>query len=201
MAMNVILTVVGSDRPGLTQLLAGAIDSAGGNWLESHLSRLAGLYVGSVLVELPESNVDSLAAAVRAVDSAGLTVTAVPVRGPVAARGNGQTLSLSLVGQDRPGIVNEVTAVLARFGINIEKFATTIEDEAWSGTLLFRAEAQLFVPGQVGVDAVQQALEEISNEIMVDFTFFSHFAKPSRSDTLTERPLLHVHKSVNGTLP
>ena len=47
-----VLSVVGSDRPGLTRALAAAVLSAGGNWLESHLSRLGGLYVGSVLVDL-----------------------------------------------------------------------------------------------------------------------------------------------------
>ena len=54
---SVILSVIGSDRPGLTEALAGAVLAAGGNWLESHLSRLGGLYVGSVLVELePEAS-------------------------------------------------------------------------------------------------------------------------------------------------
>ena len=49
---SVILSVSGSDRPGLTEALAAAVLSAEGNWLESHLSRLGGLYVGSVLVAL-----------------------------------------------------------------------------------------------------------------------------------------------------
>ena len=61
-----VLSVVGSDRPGLTQALAAAVLSAGGNWLESHLSRLGGLYVGSVLVELEADGVDRLRAAARA---------------------------------------------------------------------------------------------------------------------------------------
>ena len=52
MTARVILSVVGSDRPGLTQALADAVMAAGGNWLESHLSRLGGTYVGSVLVAL-----------------------------------------------------------------------------------------------------------------------------------------------------
>ena len=55
-----VLSVVGSDRPGLTQALAGAVLAAGGNWLEGHLSRLGGLYVGSVLVELEAAAVDGL---------------------------------------------------------------------------------------------------------------------------------------------
>ncbi|MFY8143266.1 MAG: ACT domain-containing protein, partial [Caulobacter sp.] len=57
---NLILSVVGSDRPGLTEALAKAVLAAGGNWLESHLSQLGGLYVGSVLVALDAGSVDSL---------------------------------------------------------------------------------------------------------------------------------------------
>src|SRR6202012_4591151 len=73
-----ILSVVGSDRPGLTQALARAVLSAGGNWLQSHLSRLGGLYVGSVLVELDTDRVEELRQAVGAVDAQGLEVRIAP---------------------------------------------------------------------------------------------------------------------------
>src|SRR5215217_7123465 len=97
-----ILSVVGSDRPGLTQALAGAVLSAGGNWLESHLSRLGGLYVGSVLVELGPGSVEALRAAVQAVDGQGLEVRIAPAVEASAA--GGDELLFSLVGQDRLGI-------------------------------------------------------------------------------------------------
>src|SRR3954469_17876069 len=109
MTVSVILTVVGSDRPGLTQALADAVLAAGGNWLESHLSRLGGLYVGSVLVALEADKVDGLLAAVRAVDAQGLEVRIAPaVEGPPPGAGAiGEALQFSLVGQDRPGIVRQ----------------------------------------------------------------------------------------------
>ena len=75
---TLILSVVGSDRPGLTQSLASAVLSAGGNWLESRLSRLGGLYVGSVLVEVEGGGVEALRAAVQAVDAEGLEVRIAP---------------------------------------------------------------------------------------------------------------------------
>ncbi|HTO02243.1 MAG TPA: ACT domain-containing protein, partial [Opitutus sp.] len=34
------MTVIGPDRPGLVQLLAGRIADHGGNWLESRMCRL-----------------------------------------------------------------------------------------------------------------------------------------------------------------
>src|SRR5688500_12059499 len=78
MTTRVILSAVGSDRPGLTQSLAEAVLAAGGNWLESHLSRLGGKYVGSVLVELEEDRIPTLEARIREVDASGLHVSLVP---------------------------------------------------------------------------------------------------------------------------
>ena len=168
MKTSVILTVVGSDRPGLTRALADAVLAAGGNWLESHLSRLGGKYVGSVLVELPEEGLAKLEQAARAIDVAGLNVTIVGAGEEIQP--SGQALLLELVGQDRPGIVREVTTVLAGLGVNIEDFATSRENSSMSGALLFRASAQLTVPQGTSADEVQDALERISGEIMVDFS-------------------------------
>ena len=163
-----VLSVMGSDRPGLTQALAAAVLSARGNWLESHLSRLGGLYVGSVLVELAADDVEALRAAVREVDAKGLQVRLAPaVEGPGGA---GETLEFSLVGQDRPGIVNQVTAVLGGLHANIEAFETWIDAEPHSGAPLFHMQARLRLPSELDAGAVQAALEEISAEIMVDIS-------------------------------
>ncbi|MFD2500102.1 glycine cleavage system protein R [Rhizorhabdus histidinilytica] len=132
MNQSVILTVVGSDRPGLTRALADAVYAVGGNWLESHLARLGGKYVGSVLVELPGDRLAELEAAAHAIDAEGLTVALVPAAAPVGDRG-GQSLGIEIVGQDRPGIVREVTTVLAGLDVNIEDFTSEIEGSAWSG--------------------------------------------------------------------
>ena len=163
---SVVLSVVGSDRPGLTQALADAVLAAGGNWLESHLSRLGGLYVGSVLVEVDEGRVDALRAAVRAVDAQGLEVRVAPTEEGAGAAG--EALQFNLVGQDRPGIVRQVTAVLSDLQVNIEAFDTRISAEPHSGAALFHVEARLRLPAGLPVGKVQAALEDISAEIMVD---------------------------------
>jgi len=167
MALSV-LSVVGSDRPGLTRALADAVLSVGGNWLESHLSRLGGLYVGSVLVELAPDRVDALRSAVRTVDAQGLEVRIVPaVEGAGAA---GEALQFRLVGQDRPGIVKQVTAVLSDLGANIETFETWVSAEAHSGMPLFHLEARLRLPLDLSSVRAQAALQDISAEIMVDIS-------------------------------
>ena len=168
MNARVILIVTGSDRPGLTKALADAVHAAGGNWLESHLSRLGGKYVGSVLVELDAAALPELEARVRSVDANGFGVSVVPADDEPPP--GGDALTVELVGQDRPGIVREVTAVLAALGVNIDSLATSTEHGAWSGEPLFRAEARVTLPRGVDQDEVQAALEGISGEVMVDFT-------------------------------
>jgi len=169
MTTRIILTVLGSDRPGLTQALAAAVHETGGNWLESHLSRLGGKFVGSVLADVPEGQLAALEQAVRKVDASGLQVSIVFAGEELPAKG--RALSIELVGQDRPGIVREVTGVLAQLGANIEDFSSGTEAEAWSGGLLFRAKAHIALPQGVTAEQVQEALEAISGEIMVDFSF------------------------------
>jgi glycine cleavage system regulatory protein len=163
---TLILSVIGSDRPGLTQALAGAVLSAGGNWLESHLSQLGGLYVGSVLVELDADGIDALREAVRAVDAQGLEVRIAPAVEQSDAQG--EAVQFTLVGQDRPGIVHQVTGVLSGLGANIEDFDTRLSVEPHSGAPLFHMDARLRLPPPLKAEAVQAALEEISGEIMVD---------------------------------
>ncbi|KPF74724.1 amino acid-binding protein [alpha proteobacterium AAP81b] len=166
MDSRLILTVVGSDRPGLTDALARAVLAADGNWLESHLARLGGKYVGSVLVEVPAGGEARLRAAVAAVDAAGLTVTLIAAGDDAPAP---VSIHVTLTAQDRPGIVREFTAALAPLAVNIDALRTSVEPGAWSGAPLFRAEALLRLPESVGEAEVAAALEAISAEIMVDF--------------------------------
>lgn len=163
-----VLSVVGSDRPGLTQALAAAVLDARGNWLESHLSQLGGLYVGSVLVDLASDDVETLRAAVSRVDSAGLDVRIAPAAADAGP--SGDAVRLSLVGQDRPGIVNQVTAAVSALGANIETFRTWIAPEPHSGGDLFNMEAQVRLPAGLEIAQVQAALEAISAEVMVDLS-------------------------------
>ena len=165
---QLVLSVIGSDRPGLTEALASAVLSVGGNWLESHLSRLGGLYVGSVLVELDAASVEGLRTAVRAVDSQGLEVRIAPAGDSAATAG--EALDFSLVGQDRPGIVRQVTAILSELKVNIEAFDTQLRAEPHSGAPLFEMQARLRLPDGLRAHQVQAALEAMSAEIVVDIS-------------------------------
>lgn len=167
---RIVLSVTGSDRPGLTSALADAVLEAGGNWQEGHFSRLGGLYVGSVLVEIDPGQVDQLKQAVSGIDSLGLHVVTSQAVDETTGD-DGRPLLFELLGNDRPGIISQVTGVLAGLGVNIESLSSHEETGAWGGERLFRAQILATLPDGVSAEDAQHALEDISGELMVDFTF------------------------------
>lgn len=161
---SLILTVVGPDRPGLVRALSEAVAACGGSWLESRMARLAGQFAGIVLVEAPESLPDDL----RALENQGLRILvqgglAEPVAAPAEPR-----LMLEVVGNDRPGIVRDVTRVLAESGVNIEELTTGVASGSFSGETLFRATALVRAPNPAAVETMRTGLERLGNELMVD---------------------------------
>jgi glycine cleavage system regulatory protein len=160
---SLVLTVIGPDRPGLVRALATAVAAHGGSWLESRMARLAGQFAGIVLVEAPDSLLDSL----RTLESEGLRIVAQDAMAP-AAPVAGERLMLEVVGNDRPGIVRDVTQVLAECGVNIEELTTDVGSASFSGETMFKAVAVLRAPSPEAVEAARAGLERLGNELMVD---------------------------------
>ena len=164
---SVVVTVLGADRPGLVQSISAAVAGCGGNWLESRMARLAGQFAGILLIDLPSGADPALAAAVAKLEAEGLRV--VVQAGAVEAPAAAETVTLEVVGQDRPGIIRDITAILARLGVNIEELSTDVRSGSFSGEAMFRAEARLRVPEGLAVHVLRTEVERLGNELMVDF--------------------------------
>jgi glycine cleavage system regulatory protein len=169
MTTSLVLTFMGRDKPGLANAISETIAAAGGNWMESRMARLADKFAGIVLVSVPEPNVADLSAALRSLDDAGLRIT-VELSGAAPPETGSKILELNLVAQDRPGIVRDVTQALSQLGANIEAFSSDIESAPFTGETMFRATARIRVAEDITPDEVQITLEQLPDEIIVDFT-------------------------------
>ncbi len=167
MNKSVVITVVGADRPGLVELLANTLVEHDANWLESRMADLAGRFAGIVEASVADARLDQLIGALDKLEAQGLKVT-VDVGESAHDTGEFHTMHLELIGQDRVGIVREIAAALAKNGVSIEQLQTETESASWSGEALFRARAELRVPRHLAMEALQQDLEVIADELMVD---------------------------------
>jgi glycine cleavage system regulatory protein len=165
MLTTLVLTVIGRDQPGLVRNVASVIAAQSGNWLESRLCRLGGEFAGIVRVEVESAKSAALTEALQTV--AGLRVT---VHGEDGAAGAvpGATATLDLVGSDRPGILREVSAVLAAHGLNVEDLATERVDAPMGGSKLFQLRAVVSVPPGAELAKVRADLEKLAADLMVE---------------------------------
>jgi glycine cleavage system regulatory protein len=164
---DVVMTIVGADRPGLVEAVAEAVARAGGNWLESRMAHLAGQFAGILRVQAPADAIARLVRAIEELSHGGLKVT-VEHGAAGASIGPQRSLELDLVGLDRAGIVRDISGVLARHGANIEELVTDSSSAPMSGELLFRAHMRLNVPAAADLDRLRAELERFATDLIVE---------------------------------
>lgn len=169
MFKNLVMTVIGADRPGLVEMIATQVAEHGGNWLESRMCRLGGQFAGIVRVDVPVEQAGALVAALQALEARGLTVAPVDTIGSTQAPA-GTAAVVEVVGQDRPGILREVSRVLAAHGVNVEDLASGCEPAPMDAGMIFRANANVIVPPGVTLAVVRAELERIAADLLVDVT-------------------------------
>lgn len=163
---NLVLTVVGEDRAGLVSALAEVVSAHGGNWEHSQLAELAGTFAGIVLVSVPEARSAELIAALRSLD--GMLQVRVQAGAAGAKPTVASELRIQVLGDDRPGIVREISGVLSRHGVSIEKITSETRDAPMAGGRLFEADVRASLSEDVELAAIQAELEALAAELMVD---------------------------------
>lgn len=166
---HLVLTVVGDDRPGLVNALAEQVSAAGGNWERSELAELAGAFAGIVLISIDDDREADLVTALEGLDGM-LRVTVHGGRLASVTEPVERAMEVTVLGNDRPGIVRDVTAAIAAHALSIDTFRSRTLDAPMAGGTLFEATVAFRVPAGADAAPVTAALEELAGEIQVDLT-------------------------------
>jgi glycine cleavage system regulatory protein len=171
---HVVIACLGTDRPGLVERLADLVKAHQGNWLESHLVHLGGQFAGVVRAEIATDRISALQDAAAALRQDGLSLI-IHVEDSPPPRTPGRGASFQIVGQDRPGIIRQVSGILARHGANVEELDSRVESAPWTGEPMFHATVRVHLPEHAEVAAIRKELEAVADELMIDI----HFDRPA----------------------
>jgi len=163
---HLVLTVIAPDQPGLVERIAQCIAAHGGNWLESRMSRMAGQFAGILRVAVPAEGYDELVEGLQGLSAQGIRV--LVAESGLEPSCTWKPILLDLVGNDRPGIVRDITRLLAEHGVNLESLTTEVAPAPMSSEPLFHAEAVLAVPLTLSLDLLRDKLEELADDLMVE---------------------------------
>lgn len=164
---DVILTLLGADRPGLVENVADTVARLGGNWLESRMARLGGKFAGILRVQVPRDAVSQLREALERLAGDHLRIAIESDEVPPSP-GPQRILELELVGLDRPGIVRDISRVLVSNGANVEEITTDCSSAPMSGETLFRARIRAAVPASADLSRLRSDLERFAADLIVE---------------------------------
>jgi glycine cleavage system regulatory protein len=166
---SLVFTFLGLDRPGLVERLADLVADHHGNWLESRMTKLAGQFAGIARVTVPEQEVDELSNALLSLNVEGLTINIQPGQhAPTTATSAAKICKLHILGNDRPGIVREVSRALKQQQINVVEMSSNITSAAMSGDSLFEAHVSAEMPLGCNLDELEESLDTIADQLSVD---------------------------------
>lgn len=77
-------------------------------------------------------------------------------------------LALALTAHDRPGIVRDVSKLLAERGLNVEELETEVTSAPMSGDAMFTARARVRAPASTSLPDLRARLEALGGELMLD---------------------------------
>lgn len=161
-----VISVLGDDRAGLVEALSAVIADHGGNWEQSHMTQLAGKFAGVVLVSIPSQQATPFTSALRSLEHSGLLHLSFEEGRDVEQ--TGAAIEIRVVGNDHPGIVHELSQLLARRRVNIDDLETGTSPAPMAGGRLFEAVAKLRLPLGLSSDDLVDEIGDLAADLMVD---------------------------------
>lgn len=164
--IDLVLTLIGPDHPGIVDSVSEVVAAHGGNWLESRMAHLAGKFAGVLCVEVAEEQAAALEEALARLEVGGLTI--IVERSAPEDAPRQPAMEIELLGLDRPGLLHEISAMLAAHRVNVEELVTDRAAAAHSGDHMFHAHIRVLLPEDVDASAIHQDMERLADDLMVE---------------------------------
>jgi glycine cleavage system regulatory protein len=176
MQHSLVFTFICNDKPGIVDQLSKLVAEHKGNWQESRMAKLAGKFTGIVHVSVDAAALPALKSRLLALANHEFSIlvdemihTAAPVKL--------QQIRLTILGLDRPGILQEVAKALAQKSINVTRMNTVIESAPMSGDALFKADVEVEAPLHIDMDQLNEHMETICGQLDLDLQLSKNFQR------------------------
>ncbi len=141
----IVISALGSDRPGIVESLTGAVLRQDGNILDSRMTVLGGEFAILMLVAATAEAISKLENRRESLEQE-LALTIHLRRTQPAPVQDALPYLAEVVALDHPGIVHEIARFFSSQGINIDDLSTGTYAAPHTGTTMFSLNLTLSVP-------------------------------------------------------
>jgi len=151
-----VLSALGSDRPGIVGQLAKAAAASGCNIEDSRMTVLGGEFAVLMLVAGTEQAIADMERAAPAVGrELGLMLLSKRTR-PKPPQPSARPYDIDVTALDQPGLVHELANFFSSRHINIEAIDTTTYAAPHTGSQMFGLQMTVNVPASIQVAALRE---------------------------------------------
>jgi glycine cleavage system transcriptional repressor len=163
-----VISALGSDRPGIVNQLSKAILDCGCNIEDSRMAVLGGEFA---LIQMISGTWDQIARLEGMLpklgERLGLTITARRTT-PRASDRRMVPYIVDVIAMDHPGIVHDVAEYFSARDINIEEMSTGSYAAAHTGTPMFSLSLVISIPADVSIARLREEFMDFCDELNLD---------------------------------
>ncbi|WP_299008376.1 ACT domain-containing protein [uncultured Shewanella sp.] len=160
--LRYLITLQATDKEGLIEEIANKISRYGGNWLDSEMCSIDGIFAAILQIELSQTHWNDLLKDLLAIDTLSLTHAQTS-----KLETDLKQVQFRLVADDRIGLVQNISNKLHALNINIERFSSQYETASHTGIALFRADFTVSIKDEQE-EELTQALYDIGDDVVLD---------------------------------
>jgi glycine cleavage system regulatory protein len=165
---EVVLTLIADDRAGIVETIADVVRQNSGNWLESRMVSLSGKFAGLLSVEIADEHKPALITAMAGLAEQGINISVEQTTG--VTNDIQENWLIDIVGQDAPGIVQEISRNIALIGGHVVEISSERAPASMSGEMMFLAAYAVHIPSDMDIDEVQKSVESVSFDLSVEIS-------------------------------
>ncbi len=168
MKQHIVVSAIGSDRPGIVHELTRVISDCGGNISESRMASLGSEFAMVLLVSGNWHSLAKLETELKKLaESSGLTVH-IKRTEPRAARTDLLPYSIDAVCLDQTGIVSALSGFCASRGIDIADVSTRTYPAAHTGAQMFSVQMIVNVPSRLHLAHLREEFMDLCDSLNLD---------------------------------
>jgi glycine cleavage system transcriptional repressor len=168
MSSNLVISVLGKDRPGIVNELSECILDAGGNIADSRMSVLGGDFAVILMVSGNWNTIAKIEGQLaQLAETLDMTITSRrteqrPVRRDLLPYG------VDVVALDHPGIVHHLASFFSARDINIQGMDTSTYCAAHTGTPMFNVHMTVEIPARLHIATLREDFMEFCDQLNLD---------------------------------
>lgn len=168
MTQSIVISAIGTDRPGVVTSLSECILKGGGNILESRMTRLGEEFAMLALVSGSWAAQSKLQSALdKLAEEQALAITVRPTKSP-SDQSERVPYAVDVISLDQQGIVYELSRFMSSRNIDISEVNTRAYRAAHTGAPMFAVQMHIGIPADASIARLREEFLEACDNMNLD---------------------------------